>query len=312
MSNSTAVSLRRSVFGSLRSVSPFTTQKDDQLEPLVGRSPAMSISESITSQSSRYTAYTPSSLFRRATATSPTLESPSRFTNLVLRLEEESRPSPPEFDRDVDLIATETEIRVDTDLVYGRIAGRQRTSGSAHPLFGLPASVKRRIYSFCFPLEERKISLSPYFATKAVFPEGYFASPWYILQNVSGGIQSFRALRHGLMTFFWTEYAFHVTLNEFGGPKLSPLSNVFLLEYLDMVQHLTIEVDFTRFGCSQLKDAKKFGYSFKKTGSMLTTIVQGLGERPVGSTMSALHLMCRRYAGFRPLNNSWVDNSTGT
>ncbi|KAH7327256.1 hypothetical protein BKA65DRAFT_64838 [Rhexocercosporidium sp. MPI-PUGE-AT-0058] len=129
------------------------------------------------------------------------------------------------------------------------------------------------------------------------------------MDSVAGGLQSFSMLRKELMTYFWSEYHFHVTLNEFSGPKLSPLSHVWLLRYLPIVQRITIEVDFTKFGCSQLKDAKKFGFNLSKTRQLLNVIVCGLGGRPVNSSVAELHLMCRRYAGFRPLHDTWVESS---
>ncbi|KAK6581158.1 hypothetical protein PZA11_006646 [Diplocarpon coronariae] len=163
----------------------------------------------------------------------------------------------------------------------------------------MPSDVKRRIYGFCFPDEARKLTLSPYFATKAVFPKDYFACVWDVLDPVWGGLEAFSVLRLELLTYFWTHYHFHVTLNEFSGPKFSPLSHLWILRHLDKVQHLTMEVDFTRFGCSQLKDAKKFGYHMEKTRILLAKIISGLSARPVGSTIAHLHLMCRRYDGFR-------------
>ncbi|PBP26343.1 alpha beta hydrolase fold protein [Diplocarpon rosae] len=219
-----SVSLRRSVIGSLRSVSPFVNRNDDQIDSVHRASPAISVL--------------------------------STFSN------------PP-----------------------------------------MPSDIKRRIYGFCFLDEARKLTLSPSFATRAVFPEDYFACPWDVLDPVWGGLEAFSVLRLELLVYFWTHYHFHVTLNEFSGPIFSPLSHVWILRYLDKIQHLTMEVDFTRFGCSQLKDAKKFGYNMEKTRIVLATMIAGLSARPVGSTIAQLHLMCRRYDGCRLSEDGGVERA---
>ncbi|CAL3970452.1 unnamed protein product [Diplocarpon coronariae] len=240
---------------------------------------------------------TPSTL-RRATTTSLTPESGSSCTKSISRLEEVTYPRPSSFDRDVDLIAMVPGLDPTKDRMFERHVFKHRMN-AVHPLFNMPSDVKRRIYGFCFPDEARKLTLSPYFATKAVFPKDYFACVWDVLDPVWGGLEAFSVLRLELLTYFWTHYHFHVTLNEFSGPKFSPLSHLWILRHLDKVQHLTMEVDFTRFGCSQLKDAKKFGYHMEKTRILLAKIISGLSARPVGSTIAHLHLMCRRYDGFR-------------
>ncbi|KAH7413092.1 hypothetical protein BKA64DRAFT_344926 [Cadophora sp. MPI-SDFR-AT-0126] len=311
------MSLRRSVIGSLRSVSPFHTQNNNDEHsnsvPRIART--TSDAESFTSHNALQPGSGP---FKRpVAASSRTPESTvSRVSSFKI-----ARPTPnphsepfpkfAEFERDVDLVAsTQTITPATVDVVSGQLLQVSNSSDDAlHSFFKLPASVRRRIYGFCFPFESRKITLSPSFATKAVFPEEYFASPWDIIEHVAGGMQSFSILRNDLMAYFWSEYRFHVTLTEFSGPKFSPLSHVWLKQYLGMIQRITIEVDFTKFGCSQWKDAKKFGYNLDKTRSLLNEIVCGMGQRPPKSSIAELHLMCRRYAGFRPQSDTWVEST---
>ncbi|PVH77609.1 hypothetical protein DL98DRAFT_656639 [Cadophora sp. DSE1049] len=310
------MSLRRSVIGSLRSVSPFHTQNnsDEQGSSIPRNTRSVSDTESLTSQNARQPG---SGLFKRPVAASPTPESTvSRVSSFKIARPTPNPPSEPfpifaEFERDIDLIAsTQTTTPAAPDVVFGQLLPAPISSGDiVHSLFKLPASVRRRIYGYCFPFESRKVTLSPSFATKAVFPEEYFASPWDIIDSVAGGIQSFSMLRNELMIYFWNEYHFHVTLTEFSGAKFSPLSHVWLKQYLGIVQRITIEVDFTKFGCSQWKDAKKFGYNLDKTRSLLNEIVCGLGQRPAKSSIAELHLMCRRFAGFRPQSDTWVEST---
>jgi hypothetical protein len=236
-----------------------------------------------------------------------------RAETLVPIHEEEQYP--PHYDRSVDLLATAApeEIAIDQNEVFEQLVRAYDDKNGEHPLSALPASVRQNIYSFCFDDdddEQRRISLSPKFATRAVFPDGYLASPWDVLDPVFGAIHSFRALRHDLMDYFWTRYHFHVTLNPFSGPVFSPLSHVWLLKYLDRVQRLSIEADFTRFGGSSLRIAPAFGYNNDKVEDLLMRLVSGLINRPDRLTMTELNLMSRRYGGYRPYAED-LGSSTG-
>ena len=142
-------------------------------------------------------------------------------------IHEADRGAAPELDRSIDLFIVSHQ-PVEDKPIFDRILLSRNTdiAREDHFLFTLPANIRQKIYGYCFPHEPRRISLSPRFATKAVFPDDYFASPWDVLDMVFGGLQSFPGLRHELMIYFWTEYHFHVTLSPFSGPKFSPLSNV--------------------------------------------------------------------------------------
>ncbi|KAL2061265.1 hypothetical protein VTL71DRAFT_7538 [Oculimacula yallundae] len=287
------VSLRRSVIGSLRSVSPFiNSNNSDHSNSIPRTTPTLGDVESTAIQNGR------SVLLKRSVTTSPTPESTLSRMSSIRQVSSRQEPFPKfaDYERDIELVATMSSRTLDArDVVFERLlqihpAIRETT----HILFQLPANIRRRIYGFCFPYEERKVTLSPSFATKAVFPEEFFASPWDVLDAVTGGLQSSSMLRKELIVYFWTEYQFHVTLNEFSGPKFSPLSHVWLLQYTSIIQRITIEVDFTKFGCSQLEDAKKYGYKLSKTKQLLDSII---------------HLMCRRYSGYRDSNDNIVDSS---
>lgn len=274
-----AVLLRRSIIGSLRSASPFASPN---------------IVESSFRTESRLSSQT-----GRAT--------PASQKGTLIQIIEDERPPPPELDREVDLFIV-SGTPIEQALVLERLLSSHNAATQGPILFTLPVSVRRKIYDYCFPYEPRKISLSPRFATKAVFPDGYFASPWDVIEPVSGALRAFRALRYELMAYFWTEYHFHVTLNPFSGPRFSPLSHVWLIGYLGIIQYLTVEADLTRFGCSALKIAPQFGYDMNKIETLLVGIVNGILKRRGTSTMAELNIMCRRYAGFRPYDCS--DNTT--
>ncbi len=197
--------------------------------------------------------------------------------------DEEGRPPPPELDRDWDFAACmePSQIPIDQCYVFETLHPREEVKNSVHTLFNLPPKIKHLIYGYCFPDEERIINLSPRFATKAIFDDEYFASPWDVLDPVLGALEASSTLRKEILTYFWTEFAFHVSINPFSGPKLSPLSNVWLPKYLDIIQHLTIEVDFTRFGGSALRYAPSFGHDYEKSENILVMIssLYDLGKR---------------------------------
>jgi hypothetical protein len=220
------------------------------------------------------------------------------------------------FERSVDQIGFRNT-QIDQEAVFGILLSSHNDTKHHHSLFALPVTVRRRICDFCFPPESRKVSLSPYFATRETFAEENLASPWDILEPVFGGLQAFQQLRHELMTYFWTEYHFHVTLSPFTGPKFSPLSSLWLPEYLEIIQFLTVEADFTRFGfgapshfavmkigfSTLSKGRAEYGNTFlNKTENLLVEIVQGLIKRQGKTTMAEFNLMCRRYAGVRPVD----------
>jgi hypothetical protein len=212
----------------------------------------------------------------------------------------EPRPPRPDIDQSVNIMA-ESGVILDPAFLFEQLLSSNPAVVAGHPLFSLPASIRRQIYGFCFPLETRKISLSPRFATKAVWANGHFASPWDILEDIMGGLGSFKALRRDLMTYFWAEYHFHVTLTPFNGPRFSPLSHVWMQNHLGLVQRLTVEADLTRFGGSQLADAPKFGYNVEKIEGILADIVKGISMRAHWIPMAEFNLMCRRFEGSRPL-----------
>jgi hypothetical protein len=270
------VLLRRSIIGSLRSASPFL-------------SPTTAVSQILGTDSQETGRDTPVST-----------------KEILAAISEHERLTNPQLDRSVDLFVI-SNLPIDQEGIFSQIVSNHQAVREDHPLFSLPVTVRRKFYSYCFPDEPRKISLSPRFATKAVFPDGYFISPWDILEPVLGGLHAFRQLRHELMTYFWTKYHFHVTLSPFTGPKFSPLSHVWLVEYLDIIQYLTIEVDLTRFGFSALRVASEFGHDVNKTENLVLGVVIRLLKRGK-ATMAELNLMCRRYAGFRPYNSP--DNAT--
>ena len=205
-----------------------------------------------------------------------------------------------QLDQSVNLICWGNH-QIDRTRIFDQCLPRDPTVNRSHPLFNLPTKVRMNIYKYCFPPNPRKITLSPAFATKAAFDPDFFDDPFEVQQYICGALEAFRAIRHELMTYFWTQFHFHVTLSPFTGPKFSPLSHIWLVDYATIVQHLTLEVDFSRFGGGYFIGASDYGYSMGKTDLMLCDIFTRMSKRRETTVMSELDLLCRRYAGVRPL-----------
>ncbi|KAB8298780.1 hypothetical protein EYC80_000955 [Monilinia laxa] len=223
---------------------------------------------------------------------------------------ETTLPWDPLFNRDWDLVACDG-IRSDPNKVFEDCVPPQLKKRTS-PFFKLPTKIRRKIYFYCLPnKQDTTVSLSPHFATKNCYYSYHFTSPWDILQPVAGGLQSFSLMRNDLMTYFWTEYDFHVTLTPFCNSVFTPLSSVWLPNFLDRIQHLTIEIDLTRFGGNALKVARQFGYNMEKMESLFSAVVDGLVERR--GKMAELVLLCRRFDGSRRFDendSTWeIDDS---
>lgn len=201
----------------------------------------------------------------------------------------------PILERTQDIIA----IRVDVDQRepgFEDLFPSSQSIDSEKGISVLPASIRKQVYVYCFPTEQRKISLSPNFATIDVFPDGHFASPWDIIRPALGAIQSCALFRRELLTYFWTHYQFHVTFSIFTGPVFSPLSCVWLMENIKLVQHLTVEIDLARLGGSSINEPREF--EARKLGQLLVGLINGISSSHQVTKMAELNFMCRRYSRF--------------
>lgn len=233
--------------------------------------------------------------------------------NLGTVEEEEDGTDQPALDRDVDLRVALLPYNVEHDLQLALAKLIPPWTTGDYPVrklskkrkackwFKLDANCKQLILKYCFPDGDRKISLSRRQFTEAVFPHDYFANPSDVLDDVWGLLESCRALRKEVYTYFWSQFHFHITVNEFTGPLTSPMSHKWIQPYLPLIQRLTIERDFTRLAGGSSKEATLLNFKVsKKVREMIKTIVDGLKSREEGMYMAELHLMGRKYAGYRP------------
>ncbi|TEY43179.1 hypothetical protein BOTCAL_0376g00110 [Botryotinia calthae] len=235
---------------------------------------------------------------------------PSRETSISQKnyisttAKETTLPWDPPFDRNWDLCANDG-VPMDSDESFEHCLP-PRLNNSFSPFFDMHTKVRRKIYSYCLPSSTNiMISLSPEFAWRNCYHDYYFTSPWNVLEMVSGALASSSLMRNDLMTYFWTEYQFHVTLTPFCSSTFTPLSSVWLPNFLNKIQHLTIELDLTRFGGNALKSARHFGYNMEIMESLLFDLVSGLMERR--GRIAELTLLCRRFNGYRPVDENDPD-----
>ncbi|KAF7918623.1 hypothetical protein EAE99_008817 [Botrytis elliptica] len=228
----------------------------------------------------------------------------SQQTYISTTAKETTLPWDPPFDRNWDLCANDGVPMDSNESFENCLPPRQNDNFS--PFFDMPTTVRRKIYSYCLPSStDPTISLSPEFAWRNCYHGYYFTSPWSILEMVSGALASFSLMRNDILTYFWTEYHFHVTLTPFCSSIFTPLSSIWLPNFLNRIQHLTIELDLTRFGGNALKFARRFEYNMEKMESLLLDLVSGLIQRR--GKMAELTLLCRRFNGYRPVDDNDPD-----
>ncbi|KAF7956152.1 hypothetical protein EAE96_005072 [Botrytis aclada] len=217
---------------------------------------------------------------------------------------ETTLPWDPPFDRNWDLCANDGVPMDSNESFEHCLPPRQNDNFS--PFFDMPTKVRRQIYFYCLPSStDITVSLSPEFAWRNCYHDYYFTSPWSVLEMVSGALASFSLMRNDILTYFWTEYHFHVTLTPFCSSIFTPLSSIWLPKFSNRIQHLTIELDLTRFGGNALKFARRFEYNMEKMESLLLDLVSGLVRRR--GRMAKLTLLCRRFNGYRPVDENDPD-----
>lgn len=75
-----------------------------------------------------------------------------------------------------------------------------------------PLEIRKNIYKYLLPDEERKISLSERLSTSEAFPEGYFAKLEEVRGPIEAAMKTCKLLCMELNLLFWAKYKFHITL----------------------------------------------------------------------------------------------------
>lgn len=224
------------------------------------------------------------------------------------------KPGVPFYDRSIDLHAESLSVAKPRPLVSRLIDPRQppfmksknkknknkvmavKLPESA--LLRLPPVIIAKILEALMPAQNSKIvTLDHDSVANQMYPKEHFLAPEELLCEVWGLMLTCRQMRENVMTHFWGSYQFYVTFSPFTKPNLCPLAITFLNRWAHKVQHLAVELDLTKLGCGADNSAMLLTTGSTKMRELLTDLVENLGkhEGPIGH----LHLLCRRYAGFR-------------
>lgn len=251
---------------------------------------------------------------------------PSTYSASLISINEDEDPIPG-FDRDFDIsvdIST-TTIQDCLDQALERLIPTWAPEHGPYPVkklvknskkhgkastclwFKLPVKCKRMIYEYLFPDDPAttKISLVTRQFTIAVFPaEDHFIPVWDVLFEVWGALGSCKAWRNEVLAYLFTQYRFHITLNEFTMKFVTPLTCVWILPYLHLLERLTIERDFTRLAFNRAEGAAGLKDISYKVTPWFDLLIDGLMKREHDVPMTELRLWGRKYVGFRPIDQT--------
>ncbi|KFY10630.1 hypothetical protein V492_04912, partial [Pseudogymnoascus sp. VKM F-4246] len=183
-----------------------------------------------------------------------------------------------------------------------RYIATNRRPGYGDPHFlGFPVNVRFRVYQYMtvsILKKNKKIVLSPDRTIKGFWPENTFTEPGAVMDIIGSLSVTCFQLRHEVMTYYCSQFDFHMTFDYFCGPIVAPLIHKWLPLFGHKMQYLTVELDFTRVGGCYRND--KFALTDGQTEIrwLLKRLVLALRDR--SGSIRSLHIMCRRYKGFHP------------
>ncbi|OBT76022.1 hypothetical protein VF21_03507 [Pseudogymnoascus sp. 05NY08] len=178
--------------------------------------------------------------------------------------------------------------------------------GDPH-LLGLPANVRFRIYQFMTKSVRAKnkiIVLSPDRTINGFWPKKHFMEPQTVFDVIGGLSLTCFQLRHEVLTYYCSQFHFHITYNCFCTPISAPLMYKWLPLFGNKMQYLTVEVDFTRLGGCYQNGKFTLKHGAKETMFFIRKLVFELCDR--SGAIRSLHIMCRRYKGFRPPSQKYT------
>lgn len=189
-----------------------------------------------------------------------------------------------------------------------RYRERPRVPGFGDPhLLGLPVNVRFRIYQFVtgpVRAKNKMIILSPDRTIDGFWPKKHFMEPRTVFDIIGALSLSCFQLRHEIMTYYCSQFHFHVTIDYFCSPMVAPLMNKWLPLFANKMQFLTVEVDLTRLGGCYRNEKFALRHGGKRMQWFVKSLVESLSNR--SGTIRSLHFMCRRYKGYRPPSQRYI------
>lgn len=176
------------------------------------------------------------------------------------------------------------------------------TFGEPH-LLRLPLKIRFLIYDYVTESErakDKKIIISPPNTVAWFWPANHFIDPSDVFYYIGGASETCWQLRHELMTYYCTQFHFHITYNYFCTPFVARIIHKWLPLFAHRIQYLTVEADLTRLGGSYKNGAFPLPDGQREIAFLLEKLLRGLSARR--NSIQSLHFMCRRYKGLRPIS----------
>ena len=121
----------------------------------------------------------------------------------------------------------------------------------AHPLFRLPDRVRYMICKYLVPDARGDVPIKLNNGMRhyePVWPAVFFEDLADVLAAVADYTSVCWALRADILMTIANTRRFHVVLSPYSGPMLDPLAHKWFDQYAGYLQHLTIELDYTKLG----------------------------------------------------------------
>lgn len=167
----------------------------------------------------------------------------------------------------------------------------------------LPPKVKRTVVAHLLPTTDKLINLSHDGATVGVFENDHWIRPCKILDVAVDALKTSRSMRNDILTYFWTEHHFLISINMISLPRISTILFVFAAPYFNRVQNLTLEMDLTLFNAMDVIMAPSVwralpGYEqneLKTFQTIMKLLIDKLldGRQKRGLRLDYLHLVNR-------------------
>lgn len=211
-----------------------------------------------------------------------------------------------EKDPDVKWSDSKQLITFKSSLVkYLKDSGHTMTSNMIDaPYFRLPDIVRHRICKYLVCDEDDKpIRMNPVSAYKPVWPEEHFESLQSVLQSLERYTSVSSGFRADILATLFTIRRFHVVWSPYVMPLTSPAAVYYMRKYSGLMQHITLEFDFTKHGFSAERAASALKPGIQNIFPRVDEFIDTQLERDKDTMLFSLRVLVRRYHGSRKDEN---------
>jgi len=168
------------------------------------------------------------------------------------------------------------------------------------PYFRLPDAVRLRICKYLVADGGNKtIRMNNIGAYRPVWPDDYFESLESVLESLERYTSVSSGFRADILVTLFTMRHFHVVWSPYVMPLTSQAAVYYMRKYSALMQHITLEFDFSKqgFGATQIAASLKPGV--ENIYPRVDEFVDAQTERDNYSTLFNLRILVRRYHGNR-------------